>query len=130
MLNISLGAGLIAIALTAQFLLSKRAKNAKVGRALAWIAWVCVAVGGEAVTADIGSQVGVTSVGASIASWVMLLFIAVDVADKRPDWLAFILMAIAPTFMRLAGGISGDIFNVFLMPLDWAASALAAFLGA
>lgn len=130
MLNIGLGAGLIIIGLTAQFLLSKRAKNAKVGRALAWVAWICVAVGGEAVTADISGQLGVTGVGATVASWVMLLFIAVDVADKRPDWLAFILIAICPTFMRLAGGGSAAIFDLLLMPLDWAASGLGWFLGA
>jgi hypothetical protein len=130
MLNIGLGAGLIIIGLAAQFLLSKRSKNNKVRQALSWVAWIFVAVGGEAVTADISSNLGVTSVGAAVASWVMLLFITVDVADKRPDWLAFILIAICPTFMRLAGGGSGQIFNVLLMPLDWAASGLGAFLGA
>jgi hypothetical protein len=130
MLDIGLGAGLIIIGLAAQFLLSKRSKNNKVRQALAWVAWVCVAVGGEAVTADIGSGLGVTAIGATVASWVMLLFIAVDVADKRPDWLAFILIAITPTFMRLAGGVSADIFDLLLMPLSWAADGLGMFLGA
>lgn len=130
MLDIGLGAGLILIGLAAQFLLSKRSKNNKIRQGLAWVAWVCVAVGGEAVGGEIGAQLGVTSIGATIASWVMLLFIAVDVADKRPDWLAFILIAVVPTFMRLAGGGSAAIFDLLLMPLDWAASGLGAFLGA
>lgn len=128
--NITFGTGLIIIALTAQYLIWKRSKNQRISKALSWVAWMCAAVGGSAVTGDLGSQVGVTAVGATVASWVMLLFILVDVADRRPDWLAFILICIAPTFMRMAGGGSGQIFNVLLMPLDFAAAGLGAFLGA
>lgn len=130
MLDIGLGAGFIIIGFTAQFLLTKRVKHAKIGRVLSWIAWTCVAVGGEAVTTDIGTQLGVTGVGAAVASWVMVLFILVDVADRRPDWLAFILIGIAPSFMRMAGGWSGIIFDALLAPVDFAASLLGKFLGA
>jgi hypothetical protein len=129
MLDVTLGAGLIIIALSAQYLLSRRAKNAKIGKVLAWVAWCFAVVGGTAVTVDIQDLVGVTSAGAAAASVVMLLFIAVDVADRRPDWLAFILICIAPTFMRLTGGGIGTVFDLLLAVPAWAASQLSAFLG-
>lgn len=129
MLDVSLGVGLIAIALTAQWLISKRLKHQKVSKVVSWIAWIFAIVGGTAVTSDISDAIGVTSAGAAAASVVMLLFIVVDIADKRPDWLAFILICLAPTFMKLAGGGIGKVFDVLLAIPTWAAGQLAAFLG-
>lgn len=130
MIDVSLGAGLILIALTAQYLIWKRSKNQKMNKAISWIAWVFAVVGGTAVTADIQDTFGVTSAGAAFASIVMLLFIAVDIADRRPDWLAFILICLAPTFMTLAGGKIGNFFDFMLIVPRWAATNLATFLGA
>ncbi len=129
MLDVSLGAGLIAIALTAQWLISKRAKNQQVSKVISWIAWAFAVVGGTAVTADIQDTFGITSAGAAAASVVMLLFIVVDIADRRPDWLAFILITLAPTFMTLASGGIGKVFDLFLAIPRWAATQLASFLG-
>jgi vacuolar-type H+-ATPase subunit I/STV1 len=129
MWDVTLGAGLIIIALTAQYLLSRRAKNAKMGKFLSWVAWVCAVVGGTTVTVDVQDLVGVTSAGAAVASVIMLFFIAVDVADRRPDWLAFILICIAPTFMRLSGGGIGQIFDAVLWAPAQVGAQLSTFLG-
>lgn len=129
MFDVTLGVGLLAVALTTQYLISKRLKHKGLRKGLAWVAWGLAVVGGTAVTADINPQIGVTSAGAVIASLVMLLFIAVDLADRRPDWLAFILICICPTFMRLSGGTAGQLFDMVLFIPQWAANGLAAFLG-
>jgi hypothetical protein len=129
MLNFSLGAGLIVIALTAQYLISKRLKHQKVSKAISWVAWILGAIGGTKAAADIGHSVGVASGGAVVVSWVALLFILVDVADRRPDWLAFILIVVTPAFMRLSGGGSGKVFDLLLFPFNWGGDRLGAFLG-
>ncbi len=129
MLDFSLGVGLLVIALTTQYLISKRLKHNGLRKILAWIAWGLAVVGGTAVTGQVDAASGVTSAGAVVASCVMLLFIAVDLADHRPDWLAFILICVCPTFMRLSGGVAGQIFDMLLAIPQWAANGLAMFLG-
>lgn len=129
MFNVGIGFGLVIIALAAQYLISKRLKNANVSKVYSWIAWVAAVLGGVAVTTDIGNAIGVSSGGAAIASIVMLLFIGVDIADRRPDWTAFILICLTPTFMRLTGGSLGQIFDAFLSPFDGIIAGLRTFLG-
>jgi len=117
-MHIGLGTALIVIALSFQYLITKRLKDAKLRKAYAWIAWIFALIGGAAVGTDIGNQLGITSVGAIIASFVMLGFIVADLKDHRPDWPAFILVTLAPTFMRLSGGGFGSFFHLLLTPLD------------
>lgn len=129
MLNIGLGAGLIIIALTTQWIISKRLKNQRVSKVYSWIAWVFALLGGVAISTDLGPQIGITSAGAVIASIVMLLFIGADLADRRPDWLAFILICLVPTFMRMSGGGFGALFDVILMPPDAGVQLVGRALG-
>lgn len=129
MFNVGIGFGLVIIALTAQYLISKRLKNQKVSKFYSWIAWGAAVLGGIAITADLGNAVGISAGGAAIASLTMLLFIGVDIADRRPDWTAFILICLAPTFMRLSGGTLGQIYDVILAPFDGIINGLRAFLG-
>jgi hypothetical protein len=129
MLNFSLGAGLIIIALTAQYLISKRLKHQKVSKAISWIAWILAIIGGTKAASDIGDAIGATSAGAVVVSCICLLFIVVDIADKRPDWLAFILIVITPAFMRASGGGAGSFFDLLLKVPDMAGDRLGAFLG-
>ena len=129
MFNVGIGAGLIIIALAAQYLISKRLKNQKVSKVYSWIAWVCAVLGGVAATTGIGNAVGISSAGAAIASLVMLLFIGVDIADRRPDWPAFILICLTPTFMRLTGGTLGQLYAAVLTPFDAVVAGMKTFLG-
>lgn len=117
-LHIGLGTALITIALSFQYLITKRIKHQKAKKVYAWIAWFFAAIGGAAIGTDLGHQLGVTSVGAIITSFVMLGFIVGDLLDHRPDWPAFILVTLAPTFMRLSGGGFGTFFHLLLAPLD------------
>lgn len=128
-MNVTLGGGLIIIALVAQYLISKRLKHQKVSKAISWVAWVLAVIGGTKAAADIGNAVGVGSASAVIVSCICLLFIIVDVADRRPDWLAFILIVIAPAFMRASGGGAGKFFDLLLMLPSLAGDKLGAFLG-
>lgn len=129
MFNVGIGFGLVIIALTTQYLISKRLKNQKVSRFYSWIAWANALLGGVGIATDIGNAVGVSAGGAAIASIAMLLFIGVDIADRRPDWPAFILICLTPAFMRLSGGTLGQIFDAVLMPFDGMIAGLRTFLG-
>jgi hypothetical protein len=129
MFSIGLGAALIVVALTAQYLIKKRVKHPKVARVYAWIAWVFAALGGEAVTASVGNGIGVTSAGAAVVSLVMLLVLVCDIADKRPDWPAFIITVTAPWFMRLTGGPLGSLFDAILAAPHAVNQAVGGFMG-
>lgn len=128
-MNITLGGGLIIVALTAQWLISKRLKHQKVSRVISWIAWALAVIGGTKAAADIGDALGAGAATAAIVSAVCLLFIVVDIADKRPDWLAFILIVVAPAFMRLSGGGIGKIYDGILAIPAAAGDQLGSFLG-
>lgn len=127
--NITLGTGLVVIAFAAQYLLKKRNKNPKMARVLMWVAWVGAVVGGEAMSRQVGNGAGVTSTGAAVASIVMLFFLAVDVADKRPDWPAFFIAITVPWFMRGTGGTIGQLFDAVLAPIQALGVALGNALG-
>lgn len=129
-LHIGLGTALIIIALSFQYLITKRVKHQGTRKVYAWIAWLFAAVGGAAVGTDIGHQLGVTSIGAAVVSCVMLGFIWADLRDHRPDWPAFILVTLAPNFMRLTGGGVGTFFHFLLSPLDMLVKVLGNLLGA
>lgn len=129
MFTFGLGTGLVIIAVAAQYLLKKRSKHPKVSRALMWVAWVFAAIGGESMSRQVGNTAGVTSAGAAVVSVVMLLVLVVDVADKRPDWPAFIVTIVAPWFMRLAGGPIGALFDTILAPVQAAGQAIGHMLG-
>ncbi len=129
MLNFGFGLGVVIIAFAAQWVLKKRLKHQKVGRVFMWIAWVAAAIGGEAMSREVGNTAGVTSAGAVVVSVVMLLFLAADLADKRPDWPAFFIIITMPWFMRIAGGGAGQVFDAVLSPIQAAGSTVAGFLG-
>jgi hypothetical protein len=129
MLNFGFGLGMVIIAVATQYLLKKRLKHAKVSKAFMWIAWIFAAIGGEAMSRQVGNTAGVTSGGAAIVSVVMLLVLIVDVADKRPDWPAFVVTITAPWFMRLAGGQAGQLFDAILTPIQAIGQTIAGFLG-
>jgi hypothetical protein len=129
-LHIGLGAALITIGLSFQWLISKRVKNQKLRKTYAWIAWIFAAIGGAAVGTDVGHQLGVTSIGAIIVSFVGLGFIVADLWDHRPDWLAFILVTVVPSFMRLAGGGFGALLHALLTPLDALVKVAGSLFGA
>jgi asparagine N-glycosylation enzyme membrane subunit Stt3 len=128
-MNLTLGGGLIIVALTAQYLISKRLKHQKVSKAISWVAWILAIIGGTKAAGDIGEAVGVGSASAVIVSCVCLLFIVVDIADRRPDWLAFILIVIAPAFMRASGGGAGRFFDLLLKLPELLGDRLGSFLG-
>ena len=129
MLNFGLGAALIIIGLTAQYLIKKRLRNAKVARVYAWIAWVFASLGGVAASSTVGNTVGVTATGAAVVSAVMLLVLIADVVDKRPDWPAFVIVVTVPWFMRLSGGTAGQFYTALLYPLDQANTVVSTFFG-
>jgi hypothetical protein len=129
MLTFAFGTGMVIIAFTAQWLIKKRLKHPKLGRAFMWIAWITATIGGEAMSRETPNTIGITSAGAVVVSIVMLFFLAVDVADKRPDWPAFIITITAPWFMRLSGGTAGQMFDAVLSPIQAVGQALAGFLG-
>jgi ABC-type Fe3+-siderophore transport system permease subunit len=118
MFNIGLGAGLILIGLISQFLISKRLKHQGVRKVYSWIAWVCVIVGATKAASDIGNTIGASSAGAAIAAFACLMFIVADIADKRPDWLAFGLMLVTPALMRATGGPIGNLYDLMLKVPD------------
>jgi hypothetical protein len=129
MLNFGFGLGVVIIAFAAQYVLKKRLKHPKVGRVFMWIAWVFAAIGGEAMSREVGNTVGITSAGAVVVSGVMMIFLVADLADKRPDWPAFFIIITMPWFMRLTGGDIGQIFDAVLSPIQAVGSWLAARLG-
>lgn len=129
MLNFGFGLGMVIIAFAAQYVLKKRLKHPKVGRVFMWVAWVAAAIGGEAMSRQVGNTVGVTSAGAVVVSVVMMFFLAADLADKRPDWPAFFIIITVPWFMRLTGGGIGGIFDAILSPIQAAGSTISGFLG-
>lgn len=129
MFNIGAGFGLIVIAITAQLIISKRLKNQKVSKIYSWVAWVGALLGGVGVTDQIGNAAGISAGGSAIASIIMLLFIAADLSDRRPDWLAFILICLTPTFMRLSAGTLGQIYDAILSVPDAILNGLGSFLG-
>ena len=129
MLNFGFGAGMVIIAFAAQYLLKKRLKQPKVARVFMWIAWITATIGGEAMSRQVANSAGVTSAGAAVVSIVMLFFLVVDVADKRPDWPAFFITITVPWFMRLTGGELGVFFDAILAPVQQAGSTLAGLLG-
>ncbi len=130
MLGLGIGALLIAIGFTAQWLLKKRLHNGKLKTIYMWIAWG-FAVLGSAVAAPVtgGNTVGITSVGAGAVSVIMLLALAVDLADKRPDWPAFFIVVAVPWFMRWTGGTLGTLFDAVLAPLNAMGLAVLGVIG-
>jgi hypothetical protein len=128
-LNVGLGAALAIIALTAQYLIKKRIKNQKLARVYAWIVWIPAALGGEAISSSVHNTVGITSAGAAVVSVIGLLFLIVDIADRRPDWPAFIITVSVPWFMRLTGGTLGALFDLALAAPHAANGALGTFMG-
>ena len=126
---ITIGVGLLVIALFAQWLITKRAKDQKTRQHLSWIAWVAALIGGTAAASDWGEAVGINSLGAGVVSVLGLLLLYVDLKDKRPDWLAFGVICVLPTFMKLTSGPVGDLFDLVLMAPGSAAQALAAGFG-
>ncbi|MER7331728.1 MULTISPECIES: hypothetical protein [unclassified Micromonospora] len=129
MFNVGIGFGLVIIAITAQYLISKRLKNQKVSKVFSWIAWGGALLGGVGMSSEFGNAVGLSSGGAAIASLAAILFIIVDIADRRPDWPAFILICLAPTLMRVTGGNLGVMYDALLTPFDGVITGLRAFLG-
>lgn len=114
MLGLTIGgaAGLLAIAVVAQWLLKKRAqhKGARVG--LMWIAWGFAVAGGLALSVPWGSTAGITRTGAAVIAAVGIMVLVVDVLDKRPDWPAFACAALVPSFIAFAGGTSSVITEI------------------
>lgn len=129
-LHIGLGTAMIIIAFAYQWLVSKRVKHQQTRKLFAWTAWFFAAVGGAAIGTDIGHQLGISSVGAIVASFIMIGFIWADLRDHRPDWPAFILVTLAPTFMRLSGGGFGALFHLTLSPLDALVGLVGRLFGA
>ena len=129
MFNVGIGFGLVIIGITAQFLISKRLKHQKVSKVFSWIAWGAALLGGVGMSSEFGNMVGLSAGGAAIASVAALLFIAVDVADRRPDWPAFILIVLAPTLMRITGGDLGSLYDALLSPFDGIIVGLRGFMG-
>lgn len=129
MFNVGIGFGLVIIAITAQFLISKRLKHQKVSKFFSWIAWGAALLGGVGMSSEFGNAVGISAGGAAIASIAAILFIVVDVADRRPDWPAFVLICLAPTLMRVSGGNLGNLYDALLTPFDGIISGLRVFLG-
>ncbi|QKW15408.1 hypothetical protein [Verrucosispora sp. NA02020] len=129
MFNVGIGFGLVIIALSAQYLISKRLKNAKVARVFAWVAWGAALLGGVGLSSEFGNAAGISAGGAAIASLAALMFIIVDIADRRPDWPAFILIVLAPTLMRITNGGLGSLYDAVLTPFDGIITGLRAFLG-
>lgn len=123
--TVTLGAGLIIIAFAAQFIIWKRLKDAKLRKLYSWIAWIADVLGGTAITLNVDDKLGVTSWGAFVASLVMLLFIAADLKDRRPDWPAFILIAICPSFLKVVSGPLGALCDLLLMPPTWVVNWLS-----
>jgi hypothetical protein len=128
-LNFGFGVGMVIIAFAAQYLLKKRLKHPRIARGFMWIAWVTATIGGEAMSRQVGNTAGITSRGAAVVSIVMLFFLIVDVADKRPDWPAFIITITVPFFMRLTGGVAGHVFATILAPVQALGTILAGWLG-
>ncbi|GGM27430.1 hypothetical protein GCM10011608_10230 [Micromonospora sonchi] len=129
MFNVGIGFGLVIIGITAQYLIAKRLKHQKVSKVFSWIAWGAALLGGVGMSSEFGNAVGISSGGAAIASLAALMFIVVDIADRRPDWPAFILIVLAPTLMRITGGGLGSAYDALLMPIDGIITGLRAFLG-
>lgn len=125
MIPITVGTGLLAIGFTAQWVIKRRLQDKALKQIYMWIAWLFAIGGGLSISVNVGQQLGVTGLGASVVSAVGLLFLAADLKDKRPDWPAFFLAAILPMFMQLSGGPLGTIFHAVLTPLK----AVAAYLG-
>jgi hypothetical protein len=129
MFSIGIGFGLVIIAITAQYLIAKRLKHQKVSKVFSWIAWGAALLGGVGMSSEFGNAIGLSAGGAAIASIAALLFIVVDVADRRPDWPAFLLICLAPTLMRFTGGTLGTIYDAALVPLDGILTGMRLFLG-
>ncbi len=129
MFNVGIGFGLVIIGITAQYLISKRLKHAKVSRVFSWIAWGAALLGGVGMSSEFGNAVGISAGGAAIASLAALMFIVVDVADRRPDWPAFILICLAPTLMRITNGGLGSAYDAVLSPFDGLIAGMRLFLG-
>lgn len=129
--GIGLGAGtaLIAVAFAAQWLLKKRLKNQKVAKFYMWAAWILAALGSALAAPATGNSVGVTSTGAAVASLILIGVLIVDVADKRPDWPAFLIIVAAPWFMRWTGGPLGQLFDVILTPMSAIAAGVLGVIG-
>jgi hypothetical protein len=129
MLGLGAGGGLIIIAFAAQWLIKKRLKNPKFQTFFRWVAWI-FAVLGSAIAAPLtGNSIGVTSIGAGVVSCVLILGIVCDLADKRPDWPAFIMIVILPWTMRWTGGIVGTVFDAALTPASYLGNAIGTLFG-
>lgn len=130
MLGFGVGATLILIGFTAQWLLKKRLQNAKFRQFYMWVAWSMALLGSAVVSPTVGNSIGITSVGAAVVSVLMLLALGVDFADKRPDWPAFFIIVLVPWFMQYTGGKLGQFFDVILLPLNQLGQLVLAILGA
>jgi hypothetical protein len=133
MFGLGVGAFLIAIGLVAEWLIKRRmsatggAKLQKVKDAYMWIAWVFAALGAVLISPHI-SNPGLNHLGAGVLSLAMLLVLAVDVVDKRPDWPAFAVIVFLPTVMHWTGGPLGHLYAGLLACVDsvalWALGAI------
>lgn len=113
--QLTVGAALVVVGLVAQWLIKKRLQHKDVKKIYMWIAWIMAALGGTALSINVGDFAGVTSIGATVISCLGLLWIVVDLADKRPDWPAFILITIIPSFMKASAGLLGKFFDLLLL---------------
>lgn len=122
---ITAGIALWAIAFTAQWVIKKKLQDKALRNAYMWVAWICAVAGGLTATTNIGTTLGISQQGATAVSAVGLLLLAADLKDKRPDWGAFLLAALLPMLIRLAGGPAGFFSTLF----GWLGSAFASIFG-
>jgi uncharacterized membrane protein YhaH (DUF805 family) len=129
-LDISIGVGLLIIALTAQVLIWKRLQDAKLRTVYAWIAWTFAVIGGTAMSSSVGSSLGITGSAAIFMSLMLVLILIVDLKDHRPDWPAFVIIIVLPTLMRLSNpGPIGDLFALVLKVPDFGVQLLMTAFG-
>jgi hypothetical protein len=130
MLGLGIGGFLIAVGFVSQWLLKKRLRNEKLKKFYMWVAWSFALLGGAvAAPASGGNTIGITSAGAGAVSLAMLLVLGVDLADKRPDWPAFIIVVAVPWFMRWTGGQLGAVFDAILTPLQLVGHTVLGVIG-
>jgi hypothetical protein len=115
--RIGIGTAMILIGLFCGWIIKKRVRHKALAQYLLWMAWIFVALGGEAASHTVKNTYGVGAGGAAFVSVVGLILVVVDLADRRPDWTAILVIIILPWFMRLSGGTIGQFFNLLLAPL-------------
>lgn len=111
---VTIGGALLFLGILSQWLIKKRVQNKNMRQHLSWVAWGCALMGGIAVGTSWAETAGVTSAGAAVAAAAGLLWIAVDLVDRRPDWPAFFLIIVVPGLMKMTGGPIGTFFDLIL----------------